>query len=65
MIKIRAKSVIKLQTERVRMDYTFSAGASLERVVEELLMNVGSYGGKDAVMVLANKVASQIQPQGN
>ena len=65
MIKIRAKSIIKLQSERVNMDYTFTAGASLEKVIEELLMNVGAYGGKDAVMALADKVISQIQPQGN
>lgn len=60
-MKIRAKSVIKLTNGRVNMDYTFGAGATLEHVAEQLLIQLAFESGKESVIELAKKAVDKIE----
>ena len=60
-MKIWAKSVIKLTTGRVNMDYTFIAGATLEHVAKQLLIQLALQNGKESVIELAKKACDTIE----
>ena len=64
-MQVRAKSVIKLQSARSNIDYTFAAGSTFEKVLEALLVQFAISNGKEAVIDMANKVAESIKPKGN